>query len=109
MNKKLKKSEIELDYCMDADDLGSRITSCVNKLESSDTIVNVVILKINKAYRYHEFSSLLETVVKSFSEVGAKNCLFIPAGEHLPINDVDIKYVVTETSGKEVTDVTENN
>lgn len=102
-NKWMEAVGIQIDTNMDADDYGQRITECVRHLNPDLNVVNLVKVDFgNSSIPADQLHNCLKNLRNMFESVDAKNCIFIPVGQHVGIRDIQIDHVkvVTDESNE---------
>lgn len=90
--KKLVPVDITIDTCMDADDLGHRLTECVATLSTDLNVINLVKIKISSCVKACELYKMMCGITDTLRSMGAENCVFIPIQEGL-IDDVSVDHI----------------
>lgn len=97
-NKRMEAVNIKVDSNMDADDYGQRIAECVQQLNPDLNVVNLVKVDFGDSrIPQDELVHFLRNLRDMFESVDAKNCIFIPVGQHVGIRDIQIDHVKVVT------------
>lgn len=93
-NKKyLKPVGIELDTCLDADDLGQRLVDCIRQIDANANVVNLIKIHVGKHLTKEMFPTVIEeNIIKPLNEMGATNCIFVPLLEGF-IEDITVDHI----------------
>ena len=100
--KKLEPVNIHVETCMDADDLGHRLTECIQGMSNDSSVVNLVKIHAGDSTSLSELVRQCEYISDQLRRMGATNCVFVPLREGY-IEDVTVDYI------KVVDDDTHNN
>ena len=93
--KHIKKLDIQMDDNMDADDLGSRISTIARKGNPSSAFANLVRVRFSDNMKMGAVSSLTKQISDAFHRVGVTNCVVVPVFDNSAIEGIDVTEVVT--------------
>ena len=90
-NKRIEAVSIKVDSNMDAHDYGQRIAECVQQLNPDLDVVKVDFgdLSIPK----DTLAVFLKNLRDMFNSVNARNCLFVPLGTSIGVQNVTIDHL----------------
>ena len=92
--KRIEAVTINVDTNMDADDYSHRIAECVQQLNPDLDVVNLVKVDFGDlSIPKDTLAVFLKNLRDMFNSVNARNCLFVPLGKSIGVQNVTIDHL----------------
>ena len=88
--KQINLVNMQIDACMDADDLGQRLVECSRAAIVDTNVVNLIKIHVGANMPMYALSEFLNnSLARPLKEMGITNCIYVPIKEGF-INDITI-------------------